>query len=166
MLYFRLCLHVDLVFSVLSALLFCFFFSSRRRHTRCALVTGVQTCALPISSLEQALERVRGEVEVDLHFQPFELNPQLGPEGEDAVEHLKQKYGMNDDQVATNQEAIRERGAALGFTFDMDRPRHIYNTFHAHRLPPWAGPDGRQHARKRAFMRADFPDGLNFPDPP
>src|SRR3546814_4987871 len=30
---------------------FLFFFSSRRRHTRCALVTGVQTCALPISSL-------------------------------------------------------------------------------------------------------------------
>src|SRR3546814_1835207 len=29
----------------------CFFFSSRRRHTRCALVTGVQTCALPISAL-------------------------------------------------------------------------------------------------------------------
>src|SRR3546814_1798066 len=30
-------------------LFFFFFFSSRRRHTRCALVTGVQTCALPIS---------------------------------------------------------------------------------------------------------------------
>src|SRR3546814_6608342 len=30
-------------------MLVCFFFSSRRRHTRCALVTGVQTCALPIS---------------------------------------------------------------------------------------------------------------------
>src|SRR3546814_18036563 len=30
-----------------------FFFSSRRRHTRCALVTGVQTCALPISSFAQ-----------------------------------------------------------------------------------------------------------------
>src|SRR3546814_9808919 len=108
MLYFRLCLHVDLVFSVLSALLFCFFFSSRRRHTRCALVTGVQTCALPISSLEQALERVRGEVEVDLHFQPFELNPQLGPEGEDAVEHLKQKYGMNDDQRSEERRVGKE----------------------------------------------------------
>src|SRR3546814_9093172 len=34
--------------SVSSCSLFCFFFSSRRRHTRCALVTGVQTCALPI----------------------------------------------------------------------------------------------------------------------
>src|SRR3546814_1578358 len=31
----------------------CFFFSSRRRHTRCALVTGVQTCALPISAVAQ-----------------------------------------------------------------------------------------------------------------
>src|SRR3546814_2774502 len=38
-----------------------FFFSSRRRHTRCALVTGVQTCALPISSLSGAVERDRRE---------------------------------------------------------------------------------------------------------
>src|SRR3546814_3272905 len=38
-----ICLHVVVVF---------FFFSSRRRHTRCALVTGVQTCALPISRLK------------------------------------------------------------------------------------------------------------------
>src|SRR3546814_4423989 len=36
-----------------------FFFSSRRRHTRCALVTGVQTCALPISSTAPA-EKPRG----------------------------------------------------------------------------------------------------------
>src|SRR3546814_6559285 len=35
--------------TVLCSFLLCFFFSSRRRHTRCALVTGVQTCALPIS---------------------------------------------------------------------------------------------------------------------
>src|SRR3546814_17066495 len=41
---------------------FCFFFSSRRRHTRCALVTGVQTCALPIS---RNLGRHAGEEIVD-----------------------------------------------------------------------------------------------------
>src|SRR3546814_13639771 len=41
-----------MVFSVV----FCFFFSSRRRHTRCALVTGVQTCALPISVFCQRME--------------------------------------------------------------------------------------------------------------
>src|SRR3546814_4202461 len=36
--------------------IFCFFFSSRRRHTRCALVTGVQTCALPISTNADAAD--------------------------------------------------------------------------------------------------------------
>lgn len=121
-------------------------------------------CAIGLASLEQAIERVRGAIEVDLHVQPFELNPQLGPAGEDAVEHLKQKYGMDDGQVAANQEAIRARGAALGFTFDMDRRRHIYNTFDAHRLLHWAGPEGRQHVLKRALLRAYFTDGRNIAD--
>src|SRR3546814_15069958 len=40
---------IRLYYPVLSLLAMCFFFSSRRRHTICALVTGVQTCALPIS---------------------------------------------------------------------------------------------------------------------
>src|SRR3546814_2912655 len=40
--------------------IFEFFFSSRRRHTRCALVTGVQTCALPISSAQPALVLIAG----------------------------------------------------------------------------------------------------------
>src|SRR3546814_7975268 len=44
MLVFTGCVMFLYLFSI-----FCFFFSSRRRHTRCALVTGVQTCALPIS---------------------------------------------------------------------------------------------------------------------
>src|SRR3546814_6685244 len=49
--YVVICLRLQLVniyFVVIQILYFCFFFSSRRRHTRCALVTGVQTCALPI----------------------------------------------------------------------------------------------------------------------
>src|SRR3546814_7833646 len=36
---------------IVGMVVFFFFFSSRRRHTRCALVTGVQTCALPISEM-------------------------------------------------------------------------------------------------------------------
>src|SRR3546814_7216206 len=44
---------------MLLVILFVFFFSSRRRHTRCALVTGVQTCALPISRCPAA---VRGRI--------------------------------------------------------------------------------------------------------
>jgi predicted DsbA family dithiol-disulfide isomerase len=116
-------------------------------------------CAIGLASLEQALERTRGEVEADLHFQPFELNPQLGPGGEDAVEHLQKKYGMSVEQVATNQEAIRQRGAALGFTFDMERRRRTHNTFDAHRLLHWAGEQGGQRELKHALLRAYFTEG-------
>lgn len=121
-------------------------------------------CAIGLAALEQALERTRGEFEVDVHIQPFELNPRLGAEGEDAVEHLKKKYGMADAQVAANQEAIRRRGAELGFTFDMDRRRRIHNTFDAHRLLHWAGLEGRQRELKHALLRAYFTDGRNVSD--
>lgn len=121
-------------------------------------------CAVGLASLEQALQRVQGEIEVDLHFQPFELNRDLGPEGEDAVEHLKKKYGMGDAQVAANQETIRQRGADLGFVFDMQRRRRINNTFDAHRLLHWAGPEGRQRELKHALLRAYFTDGRDVSD--
>lgn len=121
-------------------------------------------CAVGLASLEQALERVRGEVEADIHFQPFELNPQLGAEGEDAVGHLEKKYGMTAEQAAANQEVIRQRGAALGFTFDMQRRTRIYNTFDAHRLLHWAGLEGRQRELKHALLRAYFSEGRNVSD--
>src|SRR3546814_13169115 len=44
-----------------------FFFSSRRRHTSCALVTGVQTCALPISTADTALDQIGGRRLVDIN---------------------------------------------------------------------------------------------------
>ncbi|MEP6906677.1 MAG: DsbA family oxidoreductase [Pseudoxanthomonas sp.] len=119
-------------------------------------------CAVGLRSLEEAMARVEG-LEVELHFQPFELNPQMPPEGEDAVEHLTRKYGMTADQAAQNAEAIRQRGAALGFDFRMDRRRHIYNTFDAHRLLHWAESqgEGKQLALKLALLRAYFTDGLD-----
>ena len=121
-------------------------------------------CAIGLASLEQALARTRGEVEADIHFQPFELNPQLGAGGEDAVEHLQKKYGMAAGQVAANQEAIRQRGAALGFTFDMERRRRVVNTFDAHRLLHWAGEEGGQRELKHALLRAYFTDGRDVSD--
>lgn len=116
-------------------------------------------CAIGLASLQQALAKLDGEVTAELHFQPFELNPQMAAEGEDAVEHLVRKYGSTPAQMATNQETIRERGAALGFTFDMARRRRVYNTFDAHRLLHWAGLEGRQLALKQVLLRAYFTDG-------
>ena len=122
-------------------------------------------CAIGLASLSQALQRLDGEVEAELHFQPFELNPQLGPEGQDISEHLQQKYGMTREQFANSQEAIRQRGAALGFTFDMGARTRIWNTFDAHRLLWWAGAEaGHQADLERALFRAYFSEGRNISD--
>ena len=118
-------------------------------------------CAVGLKSLEAAIARVGGELDVELRFQPFELNPQMPAEGEDAVEHLTRKYGITAEQAARNGEAIRARGAELGFEFRMDRRRHVYNTFDAHRLLHWAESqgEGRQLALKHALLSAYFTDG-------
>jgi predicted DsbA family dithiol-disulfide isomerase len=121
-------------------------------------------CAIGLASLEQALERLSGEVRVEFHFRPFELNPQLGVEGEHVAGHLQKKYGMSSADLAASQETIRQRGAALGFTFDMDKRRRIYNTFDAHRLLHWAGLEGKQAALKHALLRAYFTEGLDVSD--
>lgn len=124
-------------------------------------------CAVGLASLEQAMARVGDALQVELHFQPFELNPDMSPEGEDIVEHLMRKYRISAEQVEQNQRAIRERGAAVGFEFDMAGRKRTYNTFDAHRLLHWAGelPEGgAQHRLKRALLAAYFTHGRNPSD--
>ncbi|MFN4897800.1 MAG: DsbA family protein, partial [Burkholderiales bacterium] len=57
-------------------------------------------CAVGLGALEQALGRLQGEVAADLHFQPFELNPNMAPGGQDLGEHLTAKYGSTPEQQA------------------------------------------------------------------
>ena len=124
-------------------------------------------CAIGLTALEQALARIGPGLQASLHFQPFELNPQMGPDGQEIVEHLGQKYGIDAAQIAANTEAIRQRGAALGFTFGVGKRSRIYNTFDAHRLLHWAGlaGDAPQRALKHALLKAYFTDGQNPSDP-
>ena len=121
-------------------------------------------CAIGLQSLQTALTRLDGEVQADLHFQPFELNPNMVREGEDITEHLAKKYGSTPDQAAAVRENIRQRGEALGFTFNMDKRGRIYNTFDAHRLLHWAQDSGKQLALKQALLKAYFTDGKDPSD--
>ena len=118
-------------------------------------------CVIGLKSLETALAKLEGEVAVDLHFQPFELNPQMGAEGQDIMEHIAQKYGSSPTDIERNRENIRARGAELGFEFNMQKRGRIYNTFDAHRLLHWAGTVGKQEALKNALFSAYFTDGRN-----
>ena len=121
-------------------------------------------CAIGLTALEQALARIGSGVQAELHLQPFELNPQMPPGGQDITEHLAQKYGSTPEQHAAIRDTIRERGAELGFTFRLEGRDRIYNTFDAHRLLHWAGeldtvPAGQQRALKMALLRAYFSEG-------
>jgi predicted DsbA family dithiol-disulfide isomerase len=122
-------------------------------------------CAVGLSSLQTALNNLNGEVQVDMTFQPFELNPNMVPEGEDTTEHLAKKYGSTPEQAAAIRETIRERGAAVGFTFNLDKRSRIYNTFDAHRLLHWAhledATGANQLALKQGLLKAYFTDGEN-----
>lgn len=121
-------------------------------------------CALGATALEQAIENVAGEVSVALTYKPFELNPNMPPEGEPAVEHLMRKYGRTAEDVAAGKAMQIARGEAIGFTFDLEKRSHFYNTFDAHRLLYWALQEGRQVALKKILLRAYFTDGQNPSD--
>jgi predicted DsbA family dithiol-disulfide isomerase len=120
-------------------------------------------CAIGFSALERALERIGGDLgEIELHMQPFELNPTMAPEGVDATEYLTSKYGLSPAQFVANRAHIVERGGAEGFAFGART--HIWNTFDAHRLLFWAGaegPRGSQRALKHALLAAYHGHGRN-----
>ena len=123
-------------------------------------------CVIGLRALDEALARVSGDIQAELHFQPFELNPKMAPEGQEITEHITEKYGITADQADANRENIRVRGAQLGFKFSMaDEPgsgrSRIYNTFDAHRLLHWAELESAalQKALKEALFKAYFTDG-------
>jgi predicted DsbA family dithiol-disulfide isomerase len=137
-------------------------------HLKIDFVSDVSCpwCAIGLASLEQALDKLQGDVQAELRFQPFELNPQMPAGGQDITEHLTQKYGSTPEQQAASREAIRQRGEGVGFTFRKEGRGRVYNTFNAHRLLHWAElqDPARQHALKKALLGAYFTEGRSPED--
>ena len=127
-------------------------------HLKIDFVSDVSCpwCAIGLASLETALTHLQGEVSATMRFQPFELNPNMPPGGQDIAEHLTQKYGSTPKQQAQIREVIRQRGAEVGFEFNTEGRGRIYNTFNAHRLLHWAGTEhpASQLALKKALLVA------------
>ena len=111
-------------------------------------------CAIGLAALEQALAQSSDVLSAELHFQPFELNPQMPPGGQDITEHLTQKYGSTPEQQAQIRATIAQRGQDVGFSFNAAGRGRIYSTFDAHRLLHWAGLETgvKQAALKKALL--------------
>jgi len=126
-------------------------------------------CVVGLGGLETALGALAAEgITAEIRFQPFELNPDMAPEGENITEHIGRKYGATPDRSAKNRAMIRDRAAEAwpGFEMKMGETSRIWNTFDAHRLLHWAGTIGpaEQRALKEALFRAHFTDTLPLPD--
>ncbi len=118
-------------------------------------------CAIALNAIEKALDNIGPEVVAEVHFQPFELNPQMPPEGQNLVEHMRGKYGLDAARSHRHFALTRQRGAEVGFDFNLGDESRIYNTFDAHRLLHWAAIERRQKALKQALFHAHFTFGKN-----
>ena len=119
-------------------------------------------CVVGLRSLLKALDDTGAKAEI--HLQPFELNPDMAPEGENTAEHVAKKYGSTPERSHAAREAIKSHGAALGFTFNYGPESRIWNTFDAHRLLHWAELEGNGLALKEALFKLNFTDQRSTSD--
>ncbi len=124
-------------------------------------------CAVGLGNLNQAIAQLSDKVNFEVHFRPFELNPHMPIGGQDAIEHLTQKYGLSEEQVKANQANIRTKALEAGFEFHPEGRKQVYNTFNAHRLLYWAAKEydlGKQAALKVELLNTYFCLAVNLDD--
>lgn len=121
-------------------------------------------CIVGYKQLEQAL--AQSNVTAQIHWQPFELNPTMPPQGQNLQEHIAEKYGSTKEQSAENRERLTSLGDSLGFKFNFTDDSRMANTFKAHQLLHWAGLQSHQHEHKLklAFFQAYFTDKQHISD--
>jgi len=121
-------------------------------------------CIVGYKQLEQAL--TQSNIMAEIHWQPFELNPTMPPEGQNLQEHIAQKYGSTKEQSAENRERLTSLGLSLGFEFKFTDDSRMANTFKAHQLLHWAGLQSHQqeHKLKLALFQAYFTEQQHISD--
>ncbi len=119
-------------------------------------------CIIGYRQLVQALKETGVRAGVQWH--PYELNPDMAPEGQNLAEHLAGKYGTTRAQGADARRKLSDLGAGLGFTFAFREDTRMVNTFLAHQLIEWAQEQGRQTDMKLALFKAHFTDARNVSD--
>lgn len=122
-------------------------------------------CVIGLKSLEQALANAADVVTADIHFQPFELNPDMPRQGQNVAEHIAAKYGADPERSRGTRDLIRTSAADLGFAMNSTADSRIWNTFDCHRLLHWAGGEGRQAELKLALFTVHFSEGRDMGDP-
>ena len=124
-------------------------------------------CIIGLKQVEKALTLVGRDLAVETHWHPFQLNPNMPPEGEDTAEHIARKYGSTPEQSRANRQRLSDIGDSLGFAFNYGEGMRIYNTFNAHKLLTIFGSERGWQAQtelKMALFNAYFQDRRDVSD--
>ena len=124
-------------------------------------------CIIGLKQVEKALTLVGCDFAVETHWHPFQLNPNMPPEGEDTAEHIARKYGSTPEQSRANRQRLSDIGDSVGFAFNYGDGMRIYNTFNAHKLLTIFGSERgwqAQTALKLALFKAYFQDRRDVSD--
>ena len=119
-------------------------------------------CIVGYSQLKQALDATGTAHEI--HWHPFELNPEMPPEGQNLGEHIAEKYGSTREQSLENRARLANLGAGLGFEFNFNDDTRMYNTFNTHQLIHWADTRNLGHELKQAMFSAYFTEQRDLSD--
>ena len=119
-------------------------------------------CVVGYRQLAEALKQTNTEHEI--HWHPFELNPNMPSEGQNLREHIIEKYGSSKQESDASRVRMTEAGAEVGFEFNFNDDTRMHNTFNLHQLLHWADQQGRMHELKQALFAAHFTNGRNISD--
>ena len=119
-------------------------------------------CVVGYRQLAEALKQTHTAHEI--HWHPFELNPDMPEEGQNLREHIMEKYGSSQQESDASRIRITEAGAEVGFEFNFIDDTRMHNTFKAHQLLHWAADYGLKHELKQALFAAHFTDNRNISD--
>lgn len=113
-------------------------------------------CTIGYKRLEKAISELGIQDQVEIEWQPFELNPNMPAEGQNVNEHITEKYGSTVEEQKASKQNMTEVGEALGFTFDYFDDMRMVNTFDAHVLLEYAKDFGKQTELKMRLTGSFF----------
>lgn len=121
-------------------------------------------CAIGYARLEQAMETLAGEIQLDVEWHAFELNPDPDSKPQPILQALSRKYGRSEKEMEAAQANMIEIATGLGLNFSKMQQRYTANTFNGHRLVKWAAEQGKQTEMKQALFDAYFGHAENVGD--
>ena len=119
-------------------------------------------CYIGKRRLDAAL-RTEALADVEVVWRPYQLHPNLPPDGVDREDYLKRRYGAAAERARTPRRIVAE-GADADIRFNFEAMRRLPNTLAAHRLLHRAEDTGRQHALAETLFRFVFCDGRDVGD--